>query len=124
MSYLVDFDDLPLVEVWGDRVRARAVDGAECTLALVELGPDAPVPEHRHANEQMGTVLHGSITFTIDGETRTLRRGGTWRIPSDRPHHAVAGPDGAIVIDIFAPARHDWDGLPHLDPTPVPWPVD
>jgi quercetin dioxygenase-like cupin family protein len=122
MSYLVDFDELPRIDVWGETVRARAVDGARCSLALVELAPGALVPEHRHHNEQMGTVLHGSITFTVDDETRTLTRGGTWRIPSDHPHHAVAGPDGALVIDIFSPTREDWDTLPHGDPHPVPWP--
>jgi quercetin dioxygenase-like cupin family protein len=123
MPYLVDLDDLPPIDVWGSSVRARVVDGERATLALVELAPNALVPEHRHGNEQMGFVVRGSITFTVDDETRTLTVGGTWRIPSSHPHHAVAGPDGALVIDIFAPARHDWDALPRGAVQPIDWPT-
>jgi quercetin dioxygenase-like cupin family protein len=120
-SHLVDLDAVPVVEVWGDTVTARAIDGERVTLALVDLAPDAVVPEHRHENEQMGICITGSITFTVDSETRALGPGGTWRIPSDRPHHAVAGPNGALVVDIFAPARTDWDSLPHVAPRPIDW---
>ena len=67
-------------------------------------------------------VITGTMTFTVDGETRTLGPGGTWRIPPNRPHHAVAGPEGAVVIDLFAPLRTDWDERPHLDPRPAAWP--
>ena len=119
MSFLVDFDDVPPLDVWGPAVRARSINGERVTLALVELAPDAPVPEHRHENEQMGMVITGTMTFTVDGETRTLGPGGTWRIPPNRPHHAVAGPEGAVVVDLFAPLRTDWDERPHLDPRPA-----
>ena len=122
MRYLVDLDDLPVIAVWGETVQARAVDGERVSLALVDLAPDAVVPEHRHENEQVGMCVSGSITFTVDGETRTLGPGGTWRIPSDRPHHAIAGPDGALVVDIFAPTRHDWADLPRSEPRPIVWP--
>ena len=120
-SYLIDIDDLEPIDVWGEIVRARALHGERVTLALVELAPDAVVPEHRHDNEQMGIVITGQMTFTVDGETRTLGPGGTWRIPPGRPHDAIAGPDGALVIDVFAPTRHDWDALPHGAPKPVHW---
>lgn len=122
MSHLVDLDAVPPVDVWGDSVRARSVNGERLTLALVELAPGSVVPEHRHENEQMGMVVSGSVTFTVDGETRTLGPGGTWRIPSNRPHDVVTGPDGALVVDVFAPAREDWDALPHIAPRPVAWP--
>ncbi len=69
----------------------------------------------------MGMVVSGSVTFTVDGETRTLGPGGTWRIPSDRPHDVVTGPDGALVIDVFAPTRADWEAMPHIAPRPVRW---
>jgi quercetin dioxygenase-like cupin family protein len=121
-SYLVDFDDLERIDVWGEAVRARALHGERLTVALVELAPDAVVPEHRHDNEQMGVVITGQMTFTVDGETRTLGVGGTWRIPPGRPHDAVAGPDGALVMDVFAPRRDDWDALPHGAARPVDWP--
>jgi unsaturated pyranuronate lyase len=121
VSYLVDLDDIPPIDVWGEAVRARSVSGERLTLALVELAPGAVVPEHRHEAEQMGMVVSGSVTFTVDGETRTLGPGGTWRIPSDRPHDVVTGPDGALVIDVFAPIRADWEAMPHVASRPVRW---
>ena len=48
MSNLVDIGDVPALDVWGDSVQARVITGANASLALVELQPDAIVPEHRH----------------------------------------------------------------------------
>ena len=109
MSNLHNLADLPLLEIWGEAVRARRVQGERITLAIVELAPNAVVPEHRHAAEQLGMVIRGQMHFTVDGETRDLGPGGTWRILGDRPHDVVAGPDGAVVIDVFSPIRSDWD---------------
>ncbi len=122
MRNLVDITDAPLIEVWGDAVRARRVQGEHMTLAVVELGPNAVVPEHHHAAEQMGIVIEGLMYFTVDGETRILGPGGTWRITSDRPHNVNAGPDGAVVIDVFTPVRSDWDTLPVVDGAIPRWP--
>ena len=121
-----NFDDLanrPLLEIWGDDVRARRIQGEKITLAVVELAPNAVVAEHRHAAEQLGMVLTGQMHFTVDGETRDLGPGGTWRILGDRPPDVVAGPDGAVVIDVFTPVRSDWDEKAVVEPAPAPrWP--
>ena len=122
MSNLRDIADVPAVDVWGESVKARAIVGDKASLAVVELGPGAIVPEHRHAHEQIGLCIEGTITFTIDGERRELGPGGTWRIPSNLPHDAVAGPAGAVVVDIFSPARTDWDTLPVSAEQPPVWP--
>jgi quercetin dioxygenase-like cupin family protein len=119
---LVDVTDLDSLDVWGESVQARVVVGQNASLAVVELAPNAIVPGHQHVHEQLGICLEGAITFTVGDETRTLTPGGTWRIPSDRPHHAVAGPDGATVIDIFAPVRADWAALPRSAPRDGRWP--
>lgn len=123
MSNLVDLADRPLLDIWGEAVRARRVQGERITLAIVELAPNAVVPEHRNAAEQLGMVIRGQMRFTVDGETRDLGPGGTWRILGDRPHDVVAGPEGAVVIDVFSPIRSDWDEKPVVDPSPAPrWP--
>jgi quercetin dioxygenase-like cupin family protein len=79
------------------------------------------VPEHRHPHEQLGLVIRGSVRFTVDGETRELGPGGTWRVLSGRPHGVVTGPEGAVVIDVFSPTRDDWAFEP-LEPRPPAWP--
>jgi quercetin dioxygenase-like cupin family protein len=122
VSDLRDIIDVPSIDVWGEAVRARVIVGRNASLAVVELTPGAIVPEHRHEHEQLGLCIEGSITFTIDGVRRELRPGGTWRIHSNLPHDAVAGPDGAVVVDIFSPVRADWDVLPRSAERPPRWP--
>lgn len=122
MSNLVGIETMPVIDVWGEAVQARRVEGERVTLALVELAPGSVVPGHRHDNEQLGMVITGSVTFTIGDETRELGPGGTWRIPTDTPHQVSVGPAGAVVVDVFAPARDDWDALPSQPPSEPIWP--
>lgn len=125
MTNLADLADLPALQIWDD-VIARRVDGERLTLAIVELAPNAVVPEHRHPNEQCGMVIEGEVHFRIANEERRLGPGGTWRIIGDTPHEVAAGPEGAVVIDVFAPGRDDWDDrrvLGTADEPAVPiWP--
>jgi quercetin dioxygenase-like cupin family protein len=107
--------------IW-ESVVVRTIDGERLTLGVVELDPDAVVPEHAHDNEQLGMVLQGSLRFRVGDDTRDLGPGGTWRIPSNVPHEVHVGPDGAVVVDVFAPAREDWAEVEPL-PERVPrWP--
>jgi quercetin dioxygenase-like cupin family protein len=121
---MVGFDDLqglPVIKVW-DTVVARAVHGERQSLAVVELDPDAIVPEHRHENEQLGMVITGKLTFRIGDERRELGPGETWSIPSNVPHEVTAGPEGAVVIDVFAPVRADWEELDKSEARLPRWP--
>ena len=104
------FDDIRSIvprRIW-DGITARGVHGERLTLAVVELEPGAVAELHSHDHEQLGMVLRGSIFFRIRDEERDLRPGETWQIPSNTPHRAVAGPDGATVLDVFAPPRSEW----------------
>jgi quercetin dioxygenase-like cupin family protein len=105
-----------------DGVVARRVEGDLVTLAIVELDPDAIVPEHTHAAEQNGMVIRGRMRFRIGDAERVLDPGGTWRIRSGVPHRAQAGPEGAVVIDVFSPIRTDWEDRERLE-RPPRWPV-
>ena len=120
MPNLVDIADLPPIRLF-DGVVARRVEGERVTLAIVELEPNGVVPPHRHPYEQNGMVIHGRIRFNVDGEERDLVPGGTWRILADVPHGAVAGPEGAVVIDVCSPIRDDWNDLPIIERRPY-WP--
>jgi quercetin dioxygenase-like cupin family protein len=125
MPNLVDLAETLPIQVW-EGVVARRVMGEKLTLAVVELAPGSVVPEHRHPNEQCGLVIEGEVTFRIGDEERVLGPGGTWRILADAPHSVVTGPGGAVVVDVFAPARDDWADRPTLGSTDQPaipvWP--
>jgi len=108
-------------KVW-DGVVARSVDGERVAFAVVELEPSITVPEHSHENEQLGIVLRGSVSFRVGDEVRELGAGGTWRIAPNVPHEVQTGPEGAVVIDVFAPVREDWKSLERLDVQPPLWP--
>jgi quercetin dioxygenase-like cupin family protein len=105
-----------------EQVTARAVTGERMTLAVVDLEPDATVPEHKHENEQLGFVITGTITMRIGTEKRELHPGDTYTIPGNVPHEATAGSEGATVVDAFAPLRADWAALKREEPSAGRWP--
>jgi quercetin dioxygenase-like cupin family protein len=122
MSAFEDIRAVGPLRIWDDVV-AREVHGQQTTLAVVELEPNALVPEHHHISEQLGLVIRGSVSFRIGDEEAELGPGGTWNIPSDVPHEVRAGPDGAVVIDVFSPTREsDWGSLEREAPRTPQWP--
>ena len=121
MSAFEPIGTLDTLPIWPG-ILARRVEGSEMTFAVVELDAHASAVMHQHANEQIGLVLRGTMTFTIGNETRELRAGDTYVIPGNVPHEATAGAEGAVVIDVFAPIRADWQRItPQPSRTPV-WP--
>jgi quercetin dioxygenase-like cupin family protein len=121
MAAFDDLAELPLQQIW-DGVSSRTVNGARLSLGIVELDPGAAVPEHHHDHEQLGMVITGQVRFRIADETRELGPGETWTIPSNVPHEVTAGPDGAVLIDVFAPVREDWAALEKREPRQPRWP--
>jgi unsaturated pyranuronate lyase len=115
VSAFDDLDDIGPIGIW-DGVIARTVEGANCSMGVVELDPNSIVPEHSHANEQLGLVIRGSVSFRVGAEERELGPGGTWSIAPNVPHEVRTGPDGAVVIDVFSPARDDWRALERMSP--------
>lgn len=118
------FDDLAGIapQLLFDGFVARAVHGEQLTLAVVEIEPNAVLPEHDHVNEQFGIIVRGTATFRVGDETRELAPGDIWRIPAGTPHALVAGPEGAEVIDVFSPPRTDWSALAELELRRPRWP--
>jgi quercetin dioxygenase-like cupin family protein len=121
MSVFGDVGAEEALQIW-DGVVGWTVDAERVTLSLIELEPDSIVPEHSHENEQVGILLRGSMRFRIGDEERELRPGGTWRIPSHTPHDVHTGPDGATLVEVFAPGRDDWSGLERLAARRPLWP--
>ena len=120
VTSFADVATLPAQRIW-DGVVGRVVHGEQLTLAIVELEPDSVIPEHSHANEQIGVCVAGSLSFRVGDETREITPGQTWRILGEIPHDVVTGPGGAVVIEAFAPPRADWSGLERVDAA-LSWP--
>jgi quercetin dioxygenase-like cupin family protein len=76
------------------------------TLAnLVTFEAHTEAPMHAHVEEQVVIVLDGEFEFTLDGETRTMRRGDIAVIPPWVPHGAVTGESTCVEVDVFSPPR-------------------
>ena len=118
------FDDVSAIDlqrIW-DGVHGRVVHGERITFSVIELDPGAVVPEHSHEQEQLGMCLSGSLVFRVGDEERDLEAGGIWCIPGNVPHEVHVGPEGAVVIDVFAPTRDDWREAERVEPRRPRWP--
>ena len=80
--------------------------GTELSAALFRLGPDAVVPRHHHVNEEFGQVLEGSLELEVDAQISRLVAGDGFLIPGNVPHGAVAGPEGCLLLECYAPPRN------------------
>jgi quercetin dioxygenase-like cupin family protein len=103
----VSFDRVQPFQL-ADRVTAKALFGEGAMLNLVELEPGAVVARHRHPHEQLGLILRGALTLTVDGSDHLLREMDGYTLPGDIEHGATAGPEGALVLDVFRPVREDY----------------
>lgn len=106
-----------------DGYRARIYHGEQITFAVLEVEAYAKLPVHRHENEQVGLLVSGTLTFTIDGSRRRLGPGEGWVIPANADHDAQAGAEGAIVIETWSPPRRDFLQLAELPPCTPAWPA-
>jgi quercetin dioxygenase-like cupin family protein len=91
-----------------DGVTAKALFGEAAMLNLVELEPGAAVALHSHPNEQLGLIVRGSLTLVVDGADHVLSQMDAYSLPGDVEHEAIAGPEGALVLDVFHPVREDY----------------
>jgi quercetin dioxygenase-like cupin family protein len=111
----VRFDDVKAFELAAG-VTGRPLFGAGAMINLIELEPNAVVPLHSHPHEQLGIVLRGIQALVVDGEAHELGPLEGYVLPGGVEHSAYAGPEGALVVDIFQPIREDylerWQKLP------------
>jgi quercetin dioxygenase-like cupin family protein len=85
----------------------RYIAGDQIMLAMIYLKKGCVVPMHSHENEQMTTVISGSMKFDIGGREIVVKTGETLHIPSQVPHSAEALED-TEEMDVFTPIRQDW----------------
>ncbi len=103
----VRFDELASFELAAG-VTGRPLFGEGAMLNLIEFEPGATVPLHSHPHEQLGFVVSGEITLTIAGVDYVMRPDDGYTLPGGLEHGAVAGPEGCVVVDVFAPVREDY----------------
>jgi quercetin dioxygenase-like cupin family protein len=53
-------------------------------------------------------MLEGSGVRIQDGIEHKVRAGDFWRTPGNVKHGLKAGPEGAVVLDVFSPPRDEY----------------
>ncbi len=86
-------------------IETRVFPGEQAMLSVVSFEPGSEGATHAHPEEQWGVLLEGSGIRIQDGVEVTVGAGDFWRTPGNVEHGFHAGPNGAKVLDIFAPPR-------------------
>ncbi len=79
--------------------------GEKAMLSVVRIAPGAEGTLHHHPEEQWGVCLEGSGLRTQGDDQVEVAKGDFWRTPGGVPHTMRAGPEGMVVLDVFAPPR-------------------
>jgi quercetin dioxygenase-like cupin family protein len=89
-------------------VFGRTFWGERMLISLVDLDSGSLVTEHSHPHEQVGFVISGWPTFTINGELRRCSPGDVYIIPAGALHSVENGESPAQVFEVFSPVREDF----------------
>jgi quercetin dioxygenase-like cupin family protein len=108
-SKAIDWEQIPemAMPVVSGTVLRRFLSGEKLTVARVAFATDSEMAVHSHENEQFTLVLSGTMEFTVDGKSVIVREGEVLHLPSNVPHGAKSQGE-AVVLDVFAPIRADW----------------
>lgn len=89
-------------------ITTRIFPGRQAMLSVVRLAPNAAGKIHSHPQEQWGVMLEGSAVRIQDGKEYRVAAGDFWCTPGDVPHGVRAGPEGAVILDVFSPPRDEY----------------
>lgn len=92
----------------GEGVTRRVLaytDGLMCVENTFETGAVGAL--HSHPHTQITYVAEGVFSFTIDGETRTVRKGDTM-LKEHGVIHGCTCLEAGVLLDIFTPMREDF----------------
>lgn len=83
--------------------------GDHAMLSVVRFEPNSRGTLHHHPQEQWGVCLKGTGVRTQGDLDVEVAKGDFWRTPGNTPHTMQSGPDGLVVLDVFAPPRREYE---------------
>ncbi len=103
MNILTDYPDiiknLPEIDINLPGIKGYLMQGSDNQIAFFELHPTADIPLHSHG-AQWGIVVEGEMELTIDGVSRTYKKGDSYFIEAGKVHAAVFK-EKTFAIDFF-----------------------
>jgi len=95
----------PEIDVPVEGIKGWKVGGPSGLVVFFEIRAGTVLPEHAHCF-QWGFVIDGQIDLTINGQTRTYRKGDTYAIPEGSIHSGRIL-KGCLAMDYFSdPERY------------------
>lgn len=91
-----------------DGLSTRVFTGEQAMISIVRIAPDRSGDLHSHPQEQWGFCFRGSGIRHQGGEDIAVEAGDFWLTPGNVEHGFTAGPDGAVIYDLFAPPREEY----------------
>ncbi len=86
---------------------ARLVHTEDVTITYVDIDQGAELPEHKHVHAQVTSLLAGECEMTVGNETRKMKAGDVFVIPSN-VLHSLKAYTACKVVDVFTPPREDY----------------
>lgn len=91
--------NLPQADLPIEKVVGYLFQGTHGQICFFEFESGTEVPAHSHGN-QWGVVLDGEFNLTMNGKTRTLRRGDSYYILAGTVHSAKFE-QSCRILDFF-----------------------
>lgn len=104
----LDAVDQGIARQLADGMTTRVFPGDDAMISVVRIEPNKSGDTHSHPQEQWGLCLRGSGLRRQGGEEIQVSAGDFWRTPGGVEHGFTAGPDGAVIYDVFAPPREEY----------------
>jgi quercetin dioxygenase-like cupin family protein len=101
--------DTPQTIDWSDQEFTEARPGIfgatvhtpQLTVTLYRYGAGSSWEEHQHPQDQVTTVLSGTIDFRVAGRLVRLTEGQLATLPGGTPHSATVGDVPAVSLNVF-----------------------
>jgi quercetin dioxygenase-like cupin family protein len=100
------WDEVPREEL-NSLMARQVVHTPSMTILRATFRRGAISPVHQHVHEQVTMLLSGRVRVEVGGDETVLGPGELIRLPSNIPHLVEALED-SVGIDVFTPARTDW----------------
>ncbi|TWG97313.1 Cupin domain-containing protein [Mesorhizobium sp. J18] len=105
MSYVVNWNDLPEVEILPNNFRKSAA-GLQCGVNRIRIVHPSATPRHQHEDsEQTVLMLKGRMYIHIDNQRHEVSPGDICVLPIGTPHSFETIEGEVELIEIFAPMR-------------------
>ncbi len=91
--------DLPLIQSPLEGIHGYLLQGEDVQGVFFTVNAGVAFPEHSH-EAQWGIVIEGEFDITINGQTKTYKKGDTYYVPEGVMHTGYYKTD-VISFDVF-----------------------